>query len=351
MVTSNKDIADGVFSANKLNSGCVAEHGDVISEAMQNGCNSDYGFQHSRYVFGDKVTVTYTKINSECRIQNTSAESVKTHTVAKDKSPGDNMSNNGSIIPNVRSLLARDLSLKLSYENTGTEVNLTDVSDGKNFLMPDSNINEMDCFDQTNQIEPDRKRTKIIRQLKRKNTNYSFAPPPKRPRLDPHTADSPRYSVDTAQKNCSSELSKKDLKFCLDPGESGCFGLGQPRTFLNGIQQCSVPLESSSLYENRSNPSCCTVGSVVAQSIDLSSPTTSPPTTSSQLALTSTIAICVLDGKEEGGAVTQLLASRTEQEDKDIDEEMLLGYEEDNISPDSETEENILLQIDDILND
>jgi uncharacterized Fe-S cluster protein YjdI len=363
---------------NKFNFRPVAEHGAVIPEASfrtkQNGYSSNRNLQQYRHVLGNKITVTFnTKINSECDI---SGESVKdpVHVGAKDKSPQDNTGNYGCIIPNVRSLLAGDMSLKQSHKNAGTE-SFKNASHGKNFLMPGSNRNE-DCFDQTNQIKPDTGGTRTTHQLKRKSTNYSCGPPAKRPRLNSHT-DSARYSEMSLRENCSSELPRMNFRFCLEPGESD-FGLEQPSTILNSFKQSSVPLESSSFYEKRSSPLFCTVASVVAQSIDPSSQTTSSllgtqsvpslkelgndirvtqPSKSQSIqrldkvALPSTIANCELGGKQEVSGATQLLASRTEQDGTDIDEELLLGYDEDDMSVCSETEERVLLQIDDILND
>jgi hypothetical protein len=359
-------------SENKFNSGRLTEHGAVSSEARfqtkLNGCSSNYDVQQYRHVLGNKVTVTFnTKINSECEA---SAEFVNdpVHVGAKEKSPRHVTNNYGYTIPNVRPSVAGNVSLKLSHKNAATE-SLINVSHGNNFLTPGSNRNEDNCFDQTNQIKPDTEGRRIMRQLKRKNTNHSCAPPAKKPRLNSH-ADSAGYSEISHQKNCSSELSRMNFRFCLEPDE-------QPNTILNSFKQCSVPLQSSSFYENRSSSSFCTVASVAAQSTDPSSQTTSPLLSTQsvlslkalgndirlthasksqsiqrldKMALPSNTANCVLGGKKEISGVTQLSASRTEQDDI-IEEELLRGYDDDDMSVCSETEENVLLQIDDILND
>jgi hypothetical protein len=369
-------------SEKNFKSGCIAEESGDASEAMfqakQKSCKSNINIQEYRTVCGNKVTVIFNrKVNSEYNGKILVQPARFSHTVNRappqirkeDKFPGDDTSS--CSMPKKMPLVSDCLRLKQ------TEDGLRNVGGGKNFLVSESNRNEKDYLDQTNQMISDMKREPRISSRKRKNTDPTDGPPLKRPRLVPPTADSLQGSEVTPQVNGCSDLSKLNGKSDLVSGESSCFGLGQPVTDISeeSYKSCSVLLmnKSSSISFN-------TAGCGAAQSIDPPSHTTSPLITSElsgkhpgssfsglgdvihvthtsksqssqrlepKLALSTSNEKSVSDGNKK-----ELEISRTEMSDMDTDEELLLlAHDDDDISVALDTEEDIPLEIDDIIND
>jgi hypothetical protein len=377
-VNQSRDIAAaGVLSARNFNSGCVAEDSGDISDirfqAKQKICKSNVNLQEYRDVCGDKVTVIFDrKVNSEHN-GGTSVQPVRAgHTVIKaptqirdkDRSAKDDTSTCSNA--KIMSLVSDYLPLKQ------TEDGLRNVGDGKNFLVSESNRNDEDCFDQTNKIIS-RTQSKPS-PIKRKNTNPRGGPPPKRPRLVPATSDSLQDSEVTPQVNGCTDFSKLNGKPYLDSVESGSFRLGQQVTDISeeSFKSCSMRLTNRSSSISFNNSGCG-----AAQSIDTLSQTTPPLITSelsskhpdsslnglenvirvtsnspssqrleSKLDLATTTEKRALDGKKE------CEISRSELGDMDIDDELLLlAHDDSDTSLALDTEEDILLQMDEILND
>jgi hypothetical protein len=385
-VKPSRDIAAaGALSANKFKSVCVAVHSGDTSEsrfqAKQKNCKSHYNFQVSRSLCGDKVTVMFnTNVNSDCN-SDTLLEPVRVgHTLIgaptqireKEKSLENDTSS--CSIPKKQSLVSNRLALKQTGDG------LRNVGDGKNFLVSESNRNEKDYFDQTNQMLSDTECKPRIRRKKGKNTKPAGGSPPKGPRIVPPTADSLKVTEVTPPANGCSDLSKLDGKSYLDTGGSGCFVLGQPCTNISedSFKSCSVLAVSSSICDKSSITSFNTAGCGAAQNIDPTSQTTSSLITSglpgkhpdsslngfenvihitqpsisqssqrsdSILALSTTSGKCVLDGKKKDISKSQAALGDTGTD------ELQLVHDDDITSVTLDTEEDILRQIDDILND
>jgi hypothetical protein len=375
-VNPSRDIAAvAAPRVNKFKSVSAAKDSGDISESRfqrkQKICKSHYNFQVSRTPCGDKVTVMLnTKVNSECTVGHTVIES-PTQIREEYISPENDTSS--CSIP--KSLVSNRLALK----QTGND--LRKVGNGKEFLVSESNRNENGCFDQTNQMMSDTECKPRIRQRKRKNTDPAGGPPPKLSRFLRPTADSLKVSEVTPPVNGCSHFSKLDGNPHLDSGESSCFVLGQPLTKISedSFRPCSVLLTSASICDKSSITSFNNARCGTAQNTDPSSQTTSPLITSglpgkypdssynglenvirvthpsksqssqrlvSKLALSATSAKCVLDGKEEVLSIPQ-----TGLGDTDTNEELLRVHDDNISSMTLGTEEDILRQIDDILND
>jgi hypothetical protein len=356
-VIPSRDIAaGGALNTKNFKSGCGAS--EAKFQTKQKSCKSNFDFHAYRAVCGDKVTVTFDKKTNSKYNGDTLVEPVRVgHAVIKAPTQTRGKDKSSYSIPKKLSLVSDCLPLKQ------TEDGLRNVGDGKNFLVSESNRNEKFCFEQTDQIMSETERKPRIRQLKRKSTDPANGPPPKRPRLEPPTADSLQDSEVTHQVNGCSYLSKLNGKPYLESGES-CLRLGQAVTDISEdtFKPCFVLLvnKSSSISFN-------TAGRGAAQSTDPSSQTTSPLITSelsgkhpglgnvirvthtsksqssqrleSKLALSTTSEKCVLDDKME-----ELSLSRTEL--RDMDEELLLALDDDDdTSMTLNNEEDILLQI------
>jgi hypothetical protein len=205
-----------------------------------------------------------------------------------------------------------------------------------------------------------------IRRNKRKNTDHTVGPPTKKSRLVPITAEF------TPQVIVSSDLSKRNGKSYFDSGNSGCFGIVQPVTEISEETFTSwsvLQLNNTSSISviagyggaQNTNPSSRTIFQLVTSELSGKGPDsslnqlgnvrhvihTSKSLSSESLESTSCEKCVIEEIKEE------ISISRTELGDKTTDEEMLLALDddEDNISITLDTEEDILLQADDIMND
>ncbi|PNF38810.1 hypothetical protein B7P43_G11544 [Cryptotermes secundus] len=205
-----------------------------------------------------------------------------------------------------------------------------------------------------------------IRQKKRKNTDPTVGPPAKSSRLVPPTAEV------TPQVNGSSDFSKLNGKSYFDSGNSGCFGIEQPVTDISEetFKSWSVlPMNKTSSIAvsnagcggaQSTGPSSRTTTQLITSELSGKSPDsslnglwnvrhfihTSKSQSSERLESTSSEK-CVSEDKKK-----ELSTSRTELGDTNTDEELLLALDEDDdcICMTLDTEEDILLQTDDIMN-